>query len=240
MPRWVFGMSMYAFESEERIICAYIERGSSRLASLDTRTNKFETLETPYTDITSVHAYPGHVVFRGGSPTEPAAIVQMDLSTGKIEKLRRSIELEIDPAYLSIPQAVEFPTEDRKTAHAFFYPPHNRDYAAPDVELPPLLVKSHGGPTSAATSTLSLSIQYWTSRGIGVLDVNYGGSTGYGRAYRERLEGQWGVVDVDDCVNGARSLVDQDEVDGERLAISGGSAGGYTVLCALTFREVFN
>ncbi|PYS47223.1 MAG: peptidase [Acidobacteria bacterium] len=239
MPQWVFGMSMYAFESEERIICAYIERGSSRLASLDTRTNKFETLETPYTDITSVHAYPGHVVFRGGSPTEPAAIVQMDLSTGKIEKLRRSIELEIDPAYLSIPQAVEFPTEDRKTAHAFFYPPHNRDYAAPDVELPPLLVKSHGGPTSAATTTLSLSIQYWTSRGIGVLDVNYGGSTGYGREYRNRLRDRWGIVDVDDCANGARYLTERGLADANRLMITGGSAGGYTTLCALTFRDRF-
>ncbi|HKC66122.1 MAG TPA: prolyl oligopeptidase family serine peptidase, partial [Pyrinomonadaceae bacterium] len=203
MPQWVFGMLMYAFESADRIICAYIERGSSRLASLNTRTRKFETIETPYTDITSVHASDGQAVFRVGSPTEPAAIVRLDLRTGKAETLRRSIELEIDAGYFSIPQAIEFPTEDGKTAHAFFYPPRNRDALAPDVELPPLLVKSHGGPTSAATTTLSLSIQYWTSRGIGVLDVNYGGSTGYGREYRKRLNDRWGIVDVDDCVNGA-------------------------------------
>src|SRR5205807_6651339 len=117
--------------------------------------------------------------------------------------------------------------------------PHNRDYTAPSGERPPLLVKSHGGPTSATSTAFNLGIQYWTSRGIAVLDVNYGGSSGYGRAYRERLKRQWGIVDVDDCVNGARHLVASGEVDGNRLAIRGGSAGGYTTLCALTFRDVF-
>ncbi|HYJ47486.1 MAG TPA: prolyl oligopeptidase family serine peptidase, partial [Pyrinomonadaceae bacterium] len=126
-----------------------------------------------------------------------------------------------------------------KTAHAFFYPPNNRDYAAPASELPPLLVKSHGGPTSAATTTLTLGIQYWTSRGIGVLDVNYGGSTGYGREYRKRLNDRWGIVDVDDCANGASHLVERGLADGARLMITGGSAGGYTTLCALTFRDRF-
>lgn len=239
MPQWVFGMSLYAFESAGRIICAYIEKGNSRLARLETRMGRFETIETPYTDITSLHAANGRAVFRGGSPTEPAAIVQLDLQTGRMEVLRRSNDLEIDAAYFSIPQAIEFPTEDGKTAHAFFYPPRNRDYVAPDGELPPLLVKSHGGPTSAATTTLALGIQYWTSRGIAVLDVNYGGSTGYGREYRQRLNDAWGIVDVDDCVNGARYLVERGLVDGNRLMITGGSAGGYTTLCALTFRNLF-
>jgi dipeptidyl aminopeptidase/acylaminoacyl peptidase len=239
MPQWVFGISMYAFESAGRIICAYIERGSSRLASLETSTGKFETIETPYTDITSVHAQSGKAVFRGGSPTAAASIVQLDLSTGQAEVLRRSNDLEIDSNYFSIPQAIEFPTEDGKTAHAFFYPPRNRDFAAPEGELPPLLVKSHGGPTSAATTTLALGIQYWTSRGIGVLDVNYGGSTGYGREYRKRLNDRWGIVDVDDCANGARYLVERGLADGNRLMITGGSAGGYTTLCALTFRDRF-
>jgi dipeptidyl aminopeptidase/acylaminoacyl peptidase len=239
MPQWVFGMSMYAFESAERIICTDIEKGSSRLARLETRTGKFETIETPYTDITSLHATTGRAVFRGGSPTEPASIVQLDLNTGRTEVLRRSNDLEIDPGYFSMPQAIEFPTEDGKTAHAFFYPPRNRDYVAPENELPPLLVKSHGGPTSAATTTLALGIQYWTSRGIGVLDVNYGGSTGYGREYRKRLNDHWGIVDVDDCVNGARYLVERGLADGLRLMITGGSAGGYTTLCALTFRDRF-
>jgi dipeptidyl aminopeptidase/acylaminoacyl peptidase len=239
MPQWVFGMSMYAFESRERIVCAYIEKGSSRLATLETRTGKFETIETPYTDITYVRASKGLAVFRGGSPTNPASIVQLDLSTGKTEVLRRSNELQIDSGYFSIAQPVEFPTENGQTAHAFFYPPRNRDFVAPEGELPPLLVKSHGGPTSAAVTTLSLNIQYWTSRGIGVLDVNYGGSTGYGREYRQRLQDTWGIVDVDDCANGARYLVERGEADDNRLMITGGSAGGYTTLCALTFRDRF-
>ena len=182
---------------------------------------------------------PGQAVFRAGSPTDPPAIVRLDLATRAIETLRRSNNLKIDPGYFSVPQAIEFPTEDGLTAHGFFYAPQNRDYRAPERELPPLLVKSHGGPTSAAATALSLHIQYWTSRGIAVLDVNYGGSSGYGRDYRERLKDKWGVVDVDDCVNGARYLVERGEVDENRLMITGGSAGGYTTLCALTFRNTF-
>src|SRR5207249_3940962 len=141
--------------------------------------------------------------------------------------------------YLADPRAIEFPTEGGLTAHGYFYPPQNRDYVAPADQKPPLLVISHGGPTSASSTSLRYATQYWTSRGIAVLDVNYGGSSGYGRAYRERLNGQWGIVDVDDCVNGARYLVERGEVDGNRLAIRGGSAGGYTTLCALTFRDAF-
>lgn len=239
MPQWVFGMSIYAFDSADRIVCSYIENGNSRLATLNTRTGQFQTIETPHTDITSLHATPNRVVFRGGAPTEPASIVEINLSTGQAEILRRSNDLEIDPGYFSVPQAIEFPTENGQTAHAFFYPPRNMDYVAPDGELPPLLVKSHGGPTSASTTTLALGIQYWTSRGIGVLDVNYGGSTGYGREYRRRLNDRWGIVDVDDCANGARYLVERGFADGLRLMITGGSAGGYTTLCALTFRDRF-
>jgi dipeptidyl aminopeptidase/acylaminoacyl peptidase len=240
MPQWGFGMSTYAFESAERIVCAYIENGISRLALLDTRTKKFEPIVSPYTDIRFVRASPGYAVMRAGSPTEAASIAKLDLETRTFEVLRRSSSLEIDAAYLSTPRAVEFPTEDGRTAHGFFYPPKNREYNAPVGERPPLLVESHGGPTAAAATALSLPIQYWTSRGIAVLDVNYGGSTGFGRAYRERLKDRWGIVDVDDCANGARYLVGQGEVDGDRLMITGGSAGGYTTLCALTFRDTFN
>ncbi|MBD0326452.1 MAG: S9 family peptidase [Pyrinomonadaceae bacterium] len=238
-PQWVFGLSTYAFESRERIICAYIEGGHSRLASRSTTTGKLEQIETPYTDITYMRAKAGHAYFRGGSPTEPAAIVHLDLTTNEHEVLQRSNDLQIDTGYLSVPQAVEFPTEDGQTAHAFFYAPKNRDFQSPPDELPPLLVKSHGGPTHATSTTLALGIQYWTSRGIAVLDVNYGGSTGYGRAYRQRLKDRWGIVDVDDCTNGARHLIERGLVDGERCAITGGSAGGYTTLCALTFRKLF-
>lgn len=238
-PQWVFGMSTYAFESAQRLICTYLERGNSRLASLDTQTLKLELIETPYTRIDSLRAAPGRVAFGAGSPTEMSSIVQLDLATRRIEVLRCSSEIAIASGYLSPPRAIEFPTEHGLTAHAFFYPPQNRDFVASAGDRPPLLVMSHGGPTGATTPTLRLTIQYWTSRGIAVLDVNYGGSTGYGRAYRQRLNGQWGIVDVDDCVNGARYLAERGEVDGHRLAITGGSAGGYTTLCALTFREVF-
>ncbi len=239
VPQWIFGMSNYGFESADKIICTYYERGMSQLASIDSRTRKLQPIDTNYTDITFLRAAPGQTVFRAGSPAEPPSIVRLDLNTRTLDVLRRSNNLDIHAGYLSSPRAIEFPTTDGLTAHGFFYPPQNLDYRAPGGERPPLLVKSHGGPTSAAATALSLTIQYWTSRGIGVLDVNYGGSTGYGRAYRERLKDQWGVVDVDDCANGARHLVSQGEVDGNRLMITGGSAGGYTTLCALTFRDTF-
>jgi dipeptidyl aminopeptidase/acylaminoacyl peptidase len=238
-PHWALRMSAYEFETESRIICCFCERGNWRLASLDTSTRTLEPIETPYRDISSLRVSLGRVLFCGGSPTEPQSIVQLDLATGKTEVLRRSSNVEVAPGYLSVPRALEFPTEKGLAAHAFFYPPKNLDCAAPAGERPPLIVISHGGPTGATTTTLKLNIQYWTSRGFGVLDVNYGGSTGYGRAYRERLNGNWGIVDVDDCANGARYLVDRGEADGERLIIRGGSAGGYTTLAALTFRDVF-
>jgi dipeptidyl aminopeptidase/acylaminoacyl peptidase len=239
LPQWVFGMSTYAFESPNRIVCAYIEQGFSKLAVLDGNTGELEKIESPFTRIEGVRAAPGQAVFIAASPTEATRVVRFDLDNRRFETLRRSSELTIDAEYISAPQAVEFPTEDGLTAHAFFYPPRNRDFIAPENERPPLLVMSHGGPTAATSPTLRLSIQYWTSRGVAVLDVNYGGSTGYGREYRERLSGRWGVVDVDDCVNGARYLTRRGLVDGGRLAITGGSAGGYTTLCALTFRDAF-
>jgi dipeptidyl aminopeptidase/acylaminoacyl peptidase len=243
LPQWGFGMSTYGFTAADRIVCTYIEQGVSRLATIDTNTLKLENIETTYTDISFVRAATGQAVVRAGSPTEPASIVRLVLgsgpSCGHFEVLRRSNCLEIPAEYISIPRAIEFPTEEGLTSYGFFYPPVNRDYQAPQNERPPLLVKSHGGPTAAATTSLSLNIQFWTSRGIGVLDVNYGGSTGYGRAYRERLKNKWGVVDVDDCVNGARYLVERGEADGSRLMITGGSAGGYTTLCAITFRDTF-
>ena len=239
VPQWLFGMSTYAFESAGHIICSYTQQGSWRLASLDTASGKLEVIDTPYTSIGFLRTAPGRVVFLAGSPTEPPSVVQLDLATRELQVLRRSSKVTIDPNYLSIPRPIQFPTEHGLTAHGFFYAPRNREYVAPLGERPPLLVISHGGPTGATSSTFNLMVQYWTSRGIAVLDVNYGGSTGYGRAYRQRLAGQWGIVDVDDCVNSARYLVERGEVDADRLAIRGGSAGGYTTLCALTFRNVF-
>ncbi len=239
MPQWIFGLSNYAFADPDIIVCTYSRRGFSELGKIDVKTRKLLAVPSPYTDISFVRADSGRAVLRAGSPSEPAAIVLWKASTDEFEVLRHSNNLGIDSSFFSAAAAVEFPTEGGLTAHGFFYPPRNPHYSAPDGELPPLLVKSHGGPTSAAASALSLNIQYWTSRGIAVLDVNYGGSTGFGRAYRERLTDNWGIVDVDDCANGARYLVQRGEVDSNRLMITGGSAGGYTTLCALTFREVF-
>jgi len=239
LPQWIFGMSTYAFESADRIVCTYTQQGAWHLASLDTISKKLNVIETPYTSIESLRTATGRVVFLAASPSEPVTLVQFNLATCDLQVLRRSSHIELDPGYLSSPRALEFPTKEGLTAHALFYPPKNRDYAPPESEKPPLLVISHGGPTAATSGKLNLSVQYWTSRGIAVLDVNYGGSTGYGRAYRRRLEGNWGIVDVDDCANGARYLVERGQVDPERLIIRGSSAGGYTTLCALTFRDAF-
>jgi dipeptidyl aminopeptidase/acylaminoacyl peptidase len=239
LPHWVFGMSTYAVESAGRIICAYAQGGIWHLASIDTATGGREEIRTPYTSMGFIQATSGRVIFVAASPTEPTSVVQLDLVTGDLEVLRRSSAMVIDADYLSKPLAIEFPTGHGLTAHAFYYSPKNPEFVGPKEERPPLVVMSHGGPTASTSGTLNPVIQHWTSRGIAVLDVNYGGSTGYGRAYRQRLEGQWGVVDVEDCINGARFLVEKGSVDGSRLAIRGGSAGGYTTLCALTFHDVF-
>jgi dipeptidyl aminopeptidase/acylaminoacyl peptidase len=240
-PQWQFGMSTYAFLPSGRIVCSYTDHGGSHLALLDTESGELDPVETPYSSIAFVRVdeATGNVVFLGGSPTGPACIVSLDPSTGEHEVLRRADEIEIDSGYLSVPEPIEFPTENDRTAYAFFYPPHNQDYAAPEGERPPLLVMSHGGPTAATSPALDLEIQYWTSRGVAVLDVNYGGSTGYGREYRRCLDGAWGVVDVEDCANGALYLAERGRVDGDRLMITGGSAGGYTTLCALAFTDTF-
>ena len=238
-PQWVFGLSTYACESADRIVCALVEKGIWSLGTIDTRTRTFNRIETPFTEISFVRASHDRALFRAGSPRESLAIVQLDLKTGKTTRLQQSSKIEIDPSYISEPTPIEFPTEHGLTAHGFYYPPKNRDFVGPAGERPLLLVKSHGGPTSATIAVLMLTLQYWTSRGVAILDVNYGGSTGYGRAYRKRLNGTWGIADVDDCVNGAKFLAQRGDVDANRSMIDGGSAGGYTTLCALTFRDYF-
>jgi dipeptidyl aminopeptidase/acylaminoacyl peptidase len=239
VPQWIFGMSTYAFESKRRIICSYTQKEIWQLACIDTVTGELKTIDTPFTEIGFLKAVPGRAVFVAGSPNEPGSVVQLNLATRKLEVLRRSSDVTIDPGFLSLPKSIDFPTVHGQRAYGFFYPPKNRNYAAPNGERPPLLVMTHGGPTAATSGTLNLGIQYWTSRGIAVMDVNYGGSSGYGRAYRQRLKGQWGIVDTDDCVNSARYLTKHFDVDDNRLVIRGGSAGGYTTLCALIFYNIF-
>lgn len=236
-PQWQFGASMYAFASPSRILCSYTQNGFSHLAWLDTSSGQLFHLQSSYTEISDVHCGNGFAVFIGGAPMLPSTVVKMDLQTAKTLPLKQSHEAAVDPAYLSIPETLDFPTDNGLQAHGFHYPPRNPDHRPPTGELPPLLVISHGGPTGATTTTLRYSIQFWTSRGFAVLDVNYGGSTGYGRLYRERLNGQWGIVDVDDCCNAALHLAKVGRVDRNRLAIRGGSAGGYTALACLAFRN---
>jgi dipeptidyl aminopeptidase/acylaminoacyl peptidase len=241
-PQWVFGMSTYAFLSAEQLVCTYTQNGLDRLALLDLTTRQLTPLDLPFTNYHYLRASCNRVAFRAGSATEPASIVALDVATRTTKILARATSVASNPQvsrYFSRPQPIEFPTEGGKTAHGLYYPPCNPDCTPLAGEKPPLVVKCHGGPTGMASSILDLRIQFWTSRGVAVLDVNYGGSTGYGREYRDRLHLTWGVVDVDDCVNGARHLASQGLADAERMVITGGSAGGYTTLAALAFRDTF-
>jgi dipeptidyl aminopeptidase/acylaminoacyl peptidase len=238
-PQWTFGGSMYGFRSDDEIVCTYIEDGVSRLGRLSTRDGKLEDIPNPYQEIRELRVAGDYAALLGGAPTIALELARIDLASGAREVLARSIGQLPDTGYLSVPESISYPSEGGRTAYAFYYPPCNRDFEPPPGEKPLLMVIGHGGPTGMATSTLKLATQYWTSRGIAVLDVNYGGSTGFGRAYRDCLQGQWGVIDVEDCVAGARHLAAQGVVDPERLVIRGGSAGGLTTLCALAFHDVF-
>ena len=269
-PAWVFGLSAYGFASDGRIICAYTQSGAWHIGDIDAARGVLTTAPTPFTDIGTLHVTERHVAFTAGSPTMPMSLMRHDLTDGSAMRLRSSSDAleRLDSAYLyeymgdpyeqpqeetvgryiptpsntliSKAQPIEFPTENGLTAHAFYYAPMNGGYAAPAGEKPPLVVISHGGPTSAADTYLDLRKQYWTSRGFALLDVNYGGSSGYGTAYRRRLNDNWGVVDVDDCVNGANHLVALGLADADRLIIRGSSAGGFTTLLALTTRDTFS
>jgi dipeptidyl aminopeptidase/acylaminoacyl peptidase len=241
-PAWVFGSRSFAFLEDGRVACCYEAEGFTHFAVLDPESGRLDPLELGLDAIGSspyVVAEGTRIVFAAGAATVPNQLVSVDATSRELTVLRRSAETTVDGEWVSAPRAIEFPTEDGLTAHALFYPPTSPAFEAPDGERPPLIVKSHGGPTGNTTAIFDLEVQYFTSRGFAVADVNYGGSTGYGRAYRERLNGQWGVVDLQDCVSAARYLVERGEADGERLLITGGSAGGYTTICALTFTDVF-
>lgn len=241
-PQWVFAQSTYAFLPGGRIACIVTRDGLQRLSSLAGDGSPPVAFELPYTAFgnASLHAHGDVLLFIAGAPAEPAAVVRYDTRTGERTVLQQSTTVGVGPGYVSQPRPITYPTMGGQEAHALFYPPTNPEDHAPEHERPPLLVLSHGGPTSMALAAFSLEVLFWTSRGFAVADVNYGGSTGYGRRYRQRLNGTWGIVDRDDCVNAARYLVDQGLADPRRLAIRGGSAGGYTTLCALVFRDEFS
>jgi dipeptidyl aminopeptidase/acylaminoacyl peptidase len=236
-PLWQLGQSSYVFLDDGRLIACASLPGGARLGVVSG--GAFEAIDLPFSTFSSVRSVGDSVVCVAGSPTSDPAVVRVHVDDGRVEVLRRSRQVSLDAGWLSAPVAVTYPTTGGRDAHALWYPPKNPDVVGPVGDRPPLVVMSHGGPTSAASPTLNYGVQYWTSRGFGVVDVDYGGSSGYGRTYRDRLRGQWGIVDVDDCVAAARWLADQGLVDGDRMVIRGGSAGGYTTLAALTFRDVF-
>ena len=239
-PQWQLGTATYGFDAAGHIVAAGCESGRWRLLRIGPRGEVRDQPSCAHLESISDLAVQGDTcVLLGGAPDRPESVLRVDTARDEAATLRQAFPPALDPAHFSIPEPVDFPTGEGERAHAFFYPPANADYEAAPWEAPPLIVVSHGGPTGATSTTLDLRIQFWTSRGFAVLDVDYRGSTGYGRAYRDRLAGAWGLADVEDCVNGALHLAAAGRVDGQRLAIRGGSAGGFTTLCALVFHDVF-
>jgi dipeptidyl aminopeptidase/acylaminoacyl peptidase len=247
VPQWVFGMSTYCMLPDGDMLCTLTEGGMWRLGRRSHTTGDLRLLDLPYTDYATLRAAPNGAALLVASPAVSTTLMHFDIHTEQLSRLRRygselAEEESAEPAestLFSQPSAIEYTSADGARAHGLFYPPTHPDYEGPAGERPPLLVRCHGGPTSQATTGLNLRTQYWTSRGFAVLEVNYRGSSGYGRAYRDALRGQWGIADVLDCIAGATSLSERGLVDRRRMCISGGSAGGYTALAALTFHDVF-
>jgi len=238
-PAWVFGRSSFGFLSEGRILAGFWEDGIHRLGVID-NDGSFNRIDDELSD----H---GQLVTNGGSTTwfvargatTPSAVVQLDVDTGE-RQIVRSNKQPVAGDHMSVPEIITFPTDDDELAHAVFYPPANPGFVGPEGERPPLIVQVHGGPTSHVFPRLSAGILFWTTRGFGVVDVNYRGSTAYGREFRNKLRNNWGVADVADCLNAARYLAQRGDADGNRLVITGGSAGGYTTLAALAFGDAFS
>jgi acetyl esterase/lipase len=247
-PQWVFGMSTYCALPDGDLLCTLTEGGVWRLARFGGTTRELSLLDLPFTEYSTLRSSPTGAALLVASPTVSTRLVHFDARSGELSTLRRygspaasdgDAGDGIGEARISQPSPIEYQGADGVTAYGLFYAPRNPDFDAPQGQRPPLLVRCHGGPTSQASTGLNLRTQYWTSRGFAVLEVNYRGSSGYGRAYRDALRGQWGIADVLDCIAGANALAERGLCDGARLCISGGSAGGYTSLAALTFHDSF-
>ena len=241
-PQWVFGQSCFAFLSGGRVAFSFHDGGVERLAVREPDFGRVARLEVPHTSIDGLHARGDELVYLAASPSTELHVARVVIEGERLKSVEAVVpprDLGLDAAWCARPEPISFPTAEGAVAHALFYPPTNPEFDGPEGERPPLLVLIHGGPTSAARPMLSLGRQYWTSRGFAVADVNYRGSTGYGRAYRNLLQGQWGIADVEDCVAVCAFLVERGDVDPDRLCIRGGSAGGFTTLAALTFHDVF-
>jgi dipeptidyl aminopeptidase/acylaminoacyl peptidase len=238
-PQWAFGQRFFDFHGQDELIGIFNDQSGSRLARIDLDGGGLEVIRLLYTSLTGVQVSGDKVAMFASSGLLAERVLVLDLETKAEEIVRTANPEHVDGGYLSVAKPIEFPTEGGKNAHAVYYPPRNKDYEAPDGEKPPLVVHCHGGPTGSSGPTFAFQYQYWTSRGFALVDVDYGGSTGYGRAYRQRLNGKWGVVDVDDCINAATYLARQGLVDPDRISITGGSAGGFTVLLSLTRRDFY-
>ena len=240
-PDWQFGFSSYAHLADGKIALGKGGVTSGSIVLIDPGSNSTQTIKIPFSEVSYVTASPdgGSILFIGASPTREPAVVRLELATEMCETVYSPSEVNVEPGYLSSPQHIVFPTTENGAAHTYYYAPTNQDFAAPDGELPPLVTVCHGGPTSASGTGLDLSTHYWTSRGFAVVDVNYRGSSGYGKVYRDALKGKWGIYDTDDCIAAAQHLIDQGLVDKDRVIIRGGSAGGYTTINALTFHDFF-
>ncbi|KAI8090890.1 Alpha/Beta hydrolase protein [Gilbertella persicaria] len=240
-PAWSFNSSEFTpLKSNPHQL---VTSNKDSLAIIDTQKKTMTNLSSKYTSFDHLRIYLDqdqneYVLGNFSSPTEPVQLVSYDLKQQSIYRVHQTTATSVlEPDYVSVGQEIAFPTTDNKTAYCYYYAPKNPNYKGEG--LPPLRVMSHGGPTSSSSNSFRRAIQYWTTRGFAIADVNYGGSTGYGREYRERLRLKWGIVDVDDCCNAALYLAKQGLVDAKKLAIVGGSAGGFTTLASVAFRKVF-
>jgi dipeptidyl aminopeptidase/acylaminoacyl peptidase len=239
-PLWTLGQSNYALTGDGRAVVRYTVAARDRLGVVNLKSGNLTPLDLPFVGLSNIQLVAANTaVAIAASPTADAAVVTIDLGNAGYEVLRVPGSLKLEAPFIAVAESIEFPTPGGLTAHAFYYPPTNPNFAGSAGEKPPLVVKVHGGPTSHSKAELATGIQYWTSRGFALLDVNHGGSSGFGRAYRERLKGSWGVVDVGDVVAAVTYLISAGRIDGNRAAIRGGSAGGFTVLATLAFHDVF-
>jgi dipeptidyl aminopeptidase/acylaminoacyl peptidase len=242
-PQWLFGFTKYTFMSDNQILASYKVRGQAKLGLVDTVAKSVTPIDAPFNSFENPSMRSngeGTAWFFAGAPDVAPTLCSFDLTTGVTVKVLELGPLEIKKSYVAEPEQIKFQNRRGSDSYAFFYSPTNPMYSSPHGELPPLIVMSHGGPTSSARPHLDLETQFWTSRGYAVVDVDYSGSVGYGRAYRERLNEQMGIVDVEDCVDAALYLAVESKADPERLIIRGGSAGGYVTLSALTLHDVFS
>ncbi len=238
-PLWQLGSRWWAPIDSERCLLTWSEAGFDRLGLFSIADGRLEPIDLPFAELGELQARGETAFFRASAVDRPGVIASLDLETRSLAILREAGPIEVASEWLARPRPISFESEGGRTAHAFHYPPTNPDCSGPAGEKPPLIVRSHGGPTGAASPGLRLGYQFWTSRGFAIVDVDYAGSAGYGRAYRRSLEGQWGIRDVEDCIAAARHLVAAGLADPRRLIISGGSAGGFTTLAALTFHDTF-